>query len=1304
MNAAELFDLIDSLAGSREAGSDGNGVVASRLLAGIEYGQANSAAETKLRSAWKKRSAGGPTPLVLVADDPEAEGRLVVLGPRGDGPLRLVRTESLGELIARTREMGDLEAVRFFAQEIDRLDTGGIAGVAARGLGTPHLLGKRLPDSDRWDELSELAASAAGKDWRDALAGLGYDLERLSDRGYLASFDGRPVALIHPHSSPAEFSRLGEEGRLPEGALLAACQRCGAPWGILAAGPRMRLFEARETDGSVSRYLELDATLLELEMQPLLGLLSPPYLAEGRLDSVFAEARDYGSDLRLRLDRRLRQEVLPILGVELGRWAEADGRDLKDDTVRAALESAALTFVFRALFLFYAESAGYLPVDQATYSQKSITSITERAAEELEIADERDASLWRDVRGLVEAMRTGNSAWGVPPYNGDLFDASALPGAEVLEVASIPDRPFARALVALARNPEDPAIGVDFSGLEVGHLGHIYEGLLSLRLSIADRDLRYDERSDRYVAPAEDEEPDIRADELLWLTNEGGRKSGGVYYTRSELVRHLVRGAVRPALDRHLERIKALAEKDPTAAADQLFDFYVIDPACGSAHFLVEVSEEIANRIAALLGELALPKVRDQLEELRAAASRAIGIDVEDSALLKRLVLKRCVYGVDLSTMGAEIAKVSLWLASFVPGLSLAYLDHNVQVGNSLIGVARPEDVDAPGDEKNTIPMIGDSLGEAIRDAAAAASSLRQISDRTPDEYQESRDLERELEEGRAGAETLMDLWTAGALGFPGARDEIARRGEEIIAGTTTLETAGAVEAAREQRALHWPLAFPEVFSRERPGFDVVVGNPPWEEVTVEELAFFARYRPGLRSQSAAERSEQVAGLRAERPELDAALEAEREQAAALRSYLGPDAGYEGGAGDPDLYRYFCQRYSKLLRQDGSLGVVLPRSVFAAKGSQGFRAWMFENAPPRRVDFLLNSGRWAFDSEPRYTVALLVADLHVPNEDESFDAAGVAASAEEFADQAGSPGLRLNRKALGPGWEVPLLPSQAEADLLAKLRDAGPFPLGGGRWRCFPVAELHETNDAHLWKGATSGRSLWKGASFDQYDPHGADARLCPATDKVMMKVRKPRPGSGSLVAEGVELAERREAVLRTVDRARVAFRDVTNRTNSRTVLACLVPPEHFLTNKAPYLAFVEDNVKAEAACLAIMNSLPFDWQARRFVEVNLNFFILEGLRLPALDDDVFDALSHGAARLSCPDERFAEFAAATEIDCGPLDDDERQHLRAEIDALVAHTWGLTEEELEVVFADFTDEAVPSEYREAVRTAYRKLA
>ncbi len=679
----------------------------------------------------------------------------------------------------------------------------------------------------------------------------------------------------------------------------------------------------RRTQAPRPNTSSLDAGALEPERRPLLGLLAPAYLAEGGFREVLADARDHGQALRLRLDRVLRQEVLPVLGVELGRWATELGRDLADDAVREELEGAALLFLFRALFLLYAESAGHLPMANPTYNAKSLTRICERAEQESDALDPVAGSLWDDVATLVRRMRTGQTAWGLPAYNGDLFAADAIAGAQVLESATIPDAALGPALVALGREADEQrdgeSVGIDFSNLEIGHLGYIYEGLLSLRLSLADRDYAYDARSDRYIAPGEDREPDVGAGELLWLTNEGGRKSGGVYYTRTELVRHLVRGAVGPAFDRHLTEVRELAANDPDGAAEKLFDFYVLDPACGSAHFLVEVVDELADKLGALLGELALPSVGAQLDVLRAQAA-AYGAGVEDTALLKRLVLKRCVYGVDLSTMGVEIAKVSLWLSSFVPGLTLAYLDHNVQCGNSLIGVAGAETVVEEG------TLFASVLAGEIAQAAVAAAELTAIDDTTPELVKASRAANDQLRKQESGMTRLFNLWTAEPFGVAGARSEATDRWEEVLSGVETPGVAEADALAERECFLHWPLAFPEVFARERPGFDAVVGNPPWEEVNVDELTFLSAYGPGLRGMAEEDRDRLIASLNAERPELSMMLGEERGRQAMIRVYFSADTGYPGSSGNADLYKLFCQRYKALLRMGGALGVVLPRT------------------------------------------------------------------------------------------------------------------------------------------------------------------------------------------------------------------------------------------------------------------------------------------------------------------------------------------------------------------------------------------
>lgn len=1273
------------------------------LVAGIEVTTTKPASERTLRKLWRDRRGSGATPLFLLADDPARPGCLSTLGTvDAGGLLRSIEAGALSDVLQRLVGRPRLEAVRELAGELARLDQAGIPGLKLRDLLTLHTLGVRLRnDPLRWARATEATKSITrGSDWRALLTGLGYQLERRRQRGFLARYEGRPVAVVHPVREAAEFSRLDAEGRPPEGLLLNDCQADGADFGLLVSGSRLRLFEVAPSTGSAaSRYLDVDASALQDDDLPFVALVGPDYLAAGEFDALQAEARNFGAGLRRRLDDTLRQTVLPTLGRALGRWARGHGEDLTVDAAREELERAALTLIFRALFILYAESAGYLPMDNRSYQQASLTSLIQEAAESADRLGTRSTSLWDRFVLLVKAMRTSNPAWGVPAYNGALFAADGFDGAVTLELATVADPDFAAMLAGIGRDLETGA-GIDYSTLEIGHLGHIYESLLSLRLSVADTPLVYDATKDRYVLPSDDQTPDVDPGDLLWQTHEGGRKGGGVYYTRTELVRHLVRGAVVPAFEAHLERVREKAATDPAAAADELFDFAVLDPACGSAHFLVVVVNELADMVVRFLGETPLPEVRSALERLRSGASP--GAVIEDVALIRRLLLKRCVFGVDVSPMGAEVAKLSLWLASFVPGLSLAYLGRNVIVGNSLVGVARPEALRVGDPDR---PALWDeALAAALAAGAEAAARVAEGDDRTPDEYEESEEADLELRKEVAGLQRLFDLWTAEPFGVAGARAAVELHGPAIIDGAADGPLAAAEKQRKRHQFLHWPLAFPRVFARLRPGFDAVVGNPPWEEVTVEALAFFGLFRPGLRSLPEGPRTEAIAELMAERPDLPDRLAVAQSRSAEERQYFGAGE-YESMPGDPDLYKFFCQRYRVVLRDGGVLGVVLPRSTFVTDGSVGFRRWLFEENTCRRCDFLINRRYWMFDTHPQYTVALVAAERRKPADDHEVQVAGTASSLEAWERQTASAGIALRHDAFGPGWTTPLLNNQAQADLLAKLRVGRAFPFGaGGRWRCFPVAELHETNDRRLWQDATSGKPLWKGESFEQYEPHGAEARVCPDSKAVRKKIEKPRPGARSLVAGEVPLAPRRKAVVDEIDQARVAFRDVSRATDSRTVRACLVPPGVFLTNKAPYLVFPTGGDAARAACLAIMNSLPFDWQARRFVEINLNFFILEGLIVPDLEDDDLDAIAECAAHLSCVDERFADFAEPFGIETGPLAEEERDRLRLEIDARVAHAWRITGDDLNVLLADFTVDAVPFEYRRRLRERLSELS
>jgi hypothetical protein len=945
--------------------------------------------------------------------------------------------------------------------------------------------------------------------------------------------------------------------------------------------------------------------------------------------------------------------------------------------------------------------------------------------------DPNSTFLWDGLRRLTRALSVGDRAMDLAAYNGSLFSPEDLPGAGLLDRAEVSDAHLARALDAVGfdyRRPEDE-VGLDYAQLEIGHLGAIYEGLLALRLSLADQTYAWNEGRKRFVPSETPGEDGVAAGQLYFQTEAGGRKGGGVFYTRQELVRHLVSQSVLPALEEHLEQVRKRAADNPADAARLLFRFRVLDPAMGSAHFLVDALDVITERVDTFLAETPLPAIKTRLEELRSSAG-ATESEVEDGRLLKRLLLKHCIYGVDVQEMAAELGRIALWLASFVPGLALSYLDHNVRHGNSLVGVATFNVLAEPalGGGGKQVPawaIPGGALHAALQEASERARELADLEDRTPEEVRQSRERAVQLQALVSGAQRAFDLWTAEAFGVRGARGALIDAAP-VLSGKMPPDIQGLVDRAqsesRTRSFLHWPLAFPEVFhpsSERNPGFDAVIGNPPWDEITVERLGFLALHDPGLRGiSSRTEQEQRIADLLVRYPDLEAEFRLMQLELEVQRSFFKPENGYEiQGAGDLDLYELFCERYQTLTREGGRIGVVQPRSTFLAEGSQAFRRWLYSRTAVERIDFLLNKARWAFDMEPRYTVALLAAHVVTPPKGHLLRITGPSDSPEEFRQAAASNGVPVALDDLAswtpapprsgstqPTWELPLLPTADHARIFAKLRQGPRFDaLGLAHGGVFPATELHETQQKSYFRH-NEGVPVWKGASFDQCNPHGREIAGHADWEEVFSFLQAKRERSRTF-RDHFGSAHLKDPKTHPIHRARIAFRDVTNRTNSRTVLACLIPPRTPLTNKAPYLVFPDQDEQLQAYALGVLNSVPFDWQARRIVETNLNFFILNFIAFPP-DESGLTPIAERAAALSCIHEGYAAFAKAVGVGIGSLSLEQRTQCRAEIDALVAHAYGLTAGDLAYMFTDFpsTPEGLPADYRALVLERFEALA
>ncbi len=604
--------------------------------------------------------------------------------------------------------------------------------------------------------------------------------------------------------------------------------------------------------------------------------------------------------------------------------------------------------------------------------------------------------------------------------------------------------------------------GLDFAGLQIDHLGSIYESLLAMRLSRAPEDLVYDTKSGtkggsfRPRRSDDKGETEVTKAQLYYQSEAGGRKAGGVFYTRKEFVEHLLNHSLSPALEDHLGEVRKVAETNPGEAARRLFDFSVVDPAMGSAHFLTAALYMMADRIDIFLAEIeGLPGISKQLSELTQEGAPAS--NPPDAAdLLRRLILKRCLYGVDISPMAVEVANVTLWLASFVPGLALSYLGSNLKCGDALIGVADPHVVGAAG---STMVQRLDTqpVRDAMNQAAQAQREIAAIPDRTPEEVKHSEELNADLVDATEGLRNAFNLWAAEPLGLEGARHALESHAAAIVARGKPGGVAGAIGGARliadRYRFFHWPLEFPGVFHRERPGFDVVVGNPPWNKVKFEMPSFLALQDPGTRGlRTGIERDRRAEKLFKEKPWLCQEIEDIQDQIEEQRKFFRPENGYSlQGSGDTDLYKLFCERYASIARREGFMGVVLPRVAFLNDGSRGFRRWFFRDCRPSRIDAILNNRHWAFDIHPQYSIALVTAQVGVPVEG-TVTVTGPASNERELAECVAGEGVLVDLATLAswtpapandsvkePTWELPLLPTPDHLGVLRKLRSGAHF-------------------------------------------------------------------------------------------------------------------------------------------------------------------------------------------------------------------------------------------------------------------------
>jgi len=711
-------------------------------------------------------------------------------------------------------------------------------------------------------------------------------------------------------------------------------------WGILTNGRLWRLYN-QEKSYTLTTFYEVD--IVELLRHDNLDDFKYFYLffrieafrpVEGEkcfLDRAYAGSVNYAAKLGDSLKEQVYDALLVFAKGALAHPTNHldSKRDLK------AIHDNALIYLYRLLFILYAESRELLPMANPSYKNgPSLHALKLEVAGRVdkdEAFDETSVRLWARLRRLFRMVNEGEERSGVPSYNGGLFKPDKKDGHPFLEEKRIADTSMAHVLDLLARTKEEKTGGkvfVDYRTLGVRQLGSIYEGLLEFQLKIAEKPMvEVKEKGRVIVVPREEAGArrilkEYRTGDLYGVNNRGERKATGSYFTPEYIVDYIVKSAIGPLLEGK--------EK-----AEEILAMRFLDPAMGSGHFLVHVVDFVAKHLIENCSD-----VYDQ-DALK-------NVVQDEIPTLKRLVVERCVYGVDLNPLAVELAKLSLWLTCVAKDKPLSFLNHHLRCGNSLIG-AWMKDLRSLPVKRKTGPGVQVDLFKQYftQDVNIVLGGFKQIEELPSDSIKNIHKKERIWDEIRKKLqpfERVADLWVSTFFGNNEVNDPVY---QDLVAsirhggGSIPEKQRQAIltkvqEIAKEKKFFHWEIAFPEAFfdrfgkdlEEGARGFDAVIGNPPY--VNANELN------------------------------------------KVLSEYEKPfwKTCFESASGAYDLYILFLEQAVKLTRISCISSLITPNKFLSAPYAVSFREYLYRSASLLRL-FNLSRVR-VFEDPSIYPIVTVV--------------------------------------------------------------------------------------------------------------------------------------------------------------------------------------------------------------------------------------------------------------------------------------------------------------------------------------------
>lgn len=1098
-------------------------------------------------------------------------------------------------------------------------------------------------------------------------------------------------------------------------------------WGLVFAGDRVRLMR---DNASLTRPAWIEADLGAMFRDEMFADFTAFWLlahatrfgAEDAAasDCALEQWREAGLKQGVEARKDLYANVATALE-ELGQGLVEANPDLREQLQSGTLSMQALfeellRTVYRLIFLAVAEDRDLLHPRRATLAARqlyqqgySFTFWRERSRRRVARDGHHDA--WEAVKVTLASLEHGEDLLGLPALGG-LFAAASTPN---LNNAKIPNRAFLSALFCLGFIRKDGITHrINWRDLKTEELGSVYEGLLEIRPSLS-----------------------VAGEFQLGTGAKGNdRKTSGSYYTPDSLVECLLDSALDPVLER-AEASGATADEKVKA----ILNLKVIDPACGSGHFLLGAARRMATRVARLRNEDA------GKEETQAAL---------------RDVVSRCIHGVDRNPMAVELAKVALWIESVSPGQPLGFLDANLRCGDALLGVFDLAVLEEGIPDEAYKPLTGDSKdaakfylkqnrdakkgqgqldflgGGGVMPAKPIAAGLGRIKAMPEDTVGQVEKKKAAFEAWNAdparwNTQVACDLYMAAFLlpktevpasHLRGMVPTTAEVRQKLAGGSVygPLEAAG-VDAARAASVLHWPLEFPDVMVANG-GFDVVLGNPPWERIKLQEQEFFAGH-PAADEPNAAARARAITKL-AEAAEgtsdraLYNAFQIAKRVAEATSLFARTPGDLGGryrytGTGDVNTYALFAEHFLNLTRENGGAGVIVPTGIATDATTAPFFGHLVSSQRLAGLIDFENRDRIFTDVYFRVKFCLLTI--------------GSKVSAANFAFFLTNP-LQLEqadrRFTLTPAQiarinpntkTAPVFRAREDAELTASIYDRVPVFLNqnqvpaGNLWGVSFMTMFHMANDSGLFRTATdleregytrqgmdwvSGENtfvpVYEAKMMHQFNHRYADFALADA--KVGTEYREiPHPDEGQLQDPAFEvsprywisdIARKERLAARSWSREWLfVWRDITNATNQRTVVGCVLP-RVAVNHKLPIL-FSNEPPGNLAGLLANFMSLTLDYVARQKLGgTSLTYFVLN--QLPILPPSAYSEADLGfivprVLELTYTSHSMAPYARDLGYEGPPFawDEDRRARLRAELDAWYALAYGLTRDELRYV-------------------------